>query len=327
LTIPETLLQRIHARVADTEPILGQLVATVRRKQPIALVTTMQQGGLRLHIARPVIEEVERKILEDPHMRDRYARHHITREPVLAFWRAEMLPLLRIVDVGEPDLEELKEVNERDRTDLPTAQLSAVLGPGSTWSANHHLTDPGLAQPYDENVLRLVIAIQNVCLVDVQIVTSTQRATLLTNLGIELVVAIGRLDTRGRWLVAAGALATLGAIAYTLRRNPSAKRALADGLQEIVASITAKLEGAYALQREWAEHLPPPLELETTRPERIVARILATAATPLTAEEIRAALATRTKPLTLEEITRELRGHAMFVVVDRRCWQLGRHHR
>jgi hypothetical protein len=72
---------------------------------------------------------------------------------------------------------------------------------------------------------------------------------------------------------------------------------------------------------------PPALEFQTTRPDRSVARMLATAAAPLTMEEIRDALATRITPLTLAEIRRELRGSAMFVVSERRYWQLGRHHR
>src|SRR5438128_2161368 len=48
LELPDDPLRRIHPRVADTNMILDQLVASTRKPKPIALMTTIHDGGLRL---------------------------------------------------------------------------------------------------------------------------------------------------------------------------------------------------------------------------------------------------------------------------------------
>jgi hypothetical protein len=328
LTLPDEPLRRIHARVADTQAILGQLVASVRRRpKPIALLTSLRSGGLRLHVARPVLREVERKILEDIDVRDYFERKQVTRDQVLACWTRELLPLVRVVNLGTPDPLESAQVAQTDATDVPTAHLAAVLGPGSTWSADHDLVDPGLAQPYDHDVLRVVIAIRNVCEIDVKIYTSSQAASLVANLGIELISAITRMNTRGKLIVGVGAAVVVAGCVYAARRYPERYHAALDALREIGATISREIEAGYALQRDWAEHVPLPLDLETPLPERLIARALAGASSPLASDEIRQALATRGKQLALGDIARELDADPMFVRVDRRLWQLGQHER
>ena len=316
----EDLPRRIHARVADTNTILDQLVASVRRPKTIALMSTIHDGGLRLHVVSTIPAEVEEKILDDRDMLRRYERHGITSDVVLARWQGELLPRLRIVDVGEPDLEELAAVAAADPDDLPTAALAAILGPGSTWSSDPDLTDPGLAEPY---VLELVIAIREVCVMDVRIVTTAERANLLIGLGTELARAVRRLDARGQ-IVAAGVVLTgLAAAAIVLRRNPELRRGLTEVLEQISQAVYKELADGYSRREAWADRVPGPLQLDTPRPERAIARALASAPAPRTSEEIEIFLRGSHPELHATAIARELRGYPMFVRAGRGLWQFG----
>jgi hypothetical protein len=320
LTLAGGGVQHIHARVADTNVLLDQLVASVRRAESIAFMSTIRDGALRVHVAAAVVGEVEEKIVDGPDMQARFQRCGITRAQVREEWNRALLPRLRVVDVGVVDRVELAAVTDID--DLPTAQLAAVLGPGSTWSRDSDLTGPGLAEPY---VLELVIAIREVCVVDVRLVAASQRAALLAEIGSQLVGALARLDPRRRLVAAAVALVAITAIAVAVHKKVELRHAFGDGLQRIGAAIVEELAEAYGLRSEWADRLPSPLTLLSARPERTLARVLAAAPTPLRPDEIGHLLATRGAPVAFADIGRCLEAHPMFVRANQDTWQFGRH--
>lgn len=322
LSLREDPVRRLHARVADTNAILNQLVASARKPKAIALMTTTRDGGLRLHIATPLLDEIPEKILEDRDMQRRHARFGISSDAVFQRWREQLCPRVRVVDVGEIDRAELAAITDED--DLATAQLAAILGPGSAWSSDPDLTDPGLAEPY---VLELVIAIREVCVIDVQVAAASKNVALVTSLGTELVRAIARLDSRGRYLVGGLALAALVGVSVATYRKPELRQSLIHALQRVADAITKEITEAYALREAWADRIPPALALDTPRPERAIARVLAVAPTPLATQEIREVLAARGHPIDSVRIARELRAHPMFVPVEGDLWQLGRHAR
>lgn len=306
---------RIHARVADTNVILNQIVASVRRAQHVALLAAVRDGGLRLHVAQTIPDEVERTIAE------RAKRQQQDPARAIALWRDELRSRIRVVDVGEPDRDELAAVVARDETDLPTAALAAILGPGSTWSADRDLIVPGLAEPY---VLELVIAIRDVCVVDARIYMTAQGAELLAALGTELVRAIARLDSRGRLVVGVVVIAGIAGAAILLRRNPQLRADMREGLQRISEGVLEELGRMHELRDAAEGKLPPPLDPSTDRPERAIARALATAPAPLTADEIRRSLQGQHASLSEAAIRRHLAAHAMFVSAGRGLWQFGR---
>jgi hypothetical protein len=216
---------------------------------------------------------------------------------------------------------ELAAVAERDEDDLPTAALAAILGPGSTWSADKDLIQPGLAEPY---VLELVIAIREVCVFEAKLVTTVQGAEIIAALGAELVRAIGRLDSRGRLVTGVFVIAAIGGAAILLRRNPQWCQPVRDVLERIGQAVLQEIGEGYERQLAAIDKVPPPLEFDTPRPERAIARILAAAPVPLTIDEIRRSLRAQHASMTEAAIGRHLVDHRMFVSAGRGLWQFGR---
>ena len=311
----DQLPRRIHARVADTNIILNQVVASVRRAEHVAMLVAIRDGGLRLHVAPTIPDEIEE------HMPKRAQRQGLSIEKARALWRDELAPRVRVVEVGEPDRLELAAVAERDEDDLPTAALAAILGPGSTWSGDKDLIEPGLAEPY---VLELVIAIREVCVFDAKIVATARGAEIIAALGTELVRAIGRLDTRDRLVTGVFVIAAIGGAAILLRRNPHWRQPAMDALERIGQAVLQEIGEGYERQQAAIGKVPPPLDLGTPRPERAIARVLAAAPVPLTVDEIRRSLRGQHATMTEATIGRHLGEHRMFVLAGRGLWQLGR---
>jgi len=311
----DELPRRIHARVADANVLLNEVVARVRMEKQVALLAAMKAGGLRVHVATTIPGEV------DEHLAERAARQGLDATKLTAIWLREVAPRLRVVDVGDPDVVELAEVAERDVSDLPTATLASILGPGSTWSNDRDLIDPGLAGPY---VLELVLAIRDVCVLDARIYTTARGAEVVGRLGTELVRALARLDTRTRLTVGALVIAALAAAMIVVWRKPELREDLIDALQRIYDAILDELSRSYALQQDAVPKLPPPLEMGTSRPERVVARVLAVAPAPLSSDEV-TMLVRRSHPtLDARVVRRTLGEHPMFVRAGRSFWQFGR---
>jgi hypothetical protein len=307
--------RRIHSRVADANVILNEIAAQVRLEKQVALLAAVRDGGLRLHVASAIPDEVE------THIAQRAARQGLNAARLEAIWRRDLAPRLRVVDVGEPDRLELAAVTARDETDLPTAALATILGPGSTWSSDRDLIDPGLAEPY---VLELVIAIRDVCLLDARVYTTARGAEIIAALGAELVRAIARLDARARLATGVLVLAALTAAMVIIWRKPQLREDLTEMLQRICAAVVEELARGYALQKEAIAKVPAPLEMDTDRPERAIARVLASAPAPLASDEITMLVRRFHVGLEASGVRRALNEHQMFVRAGRGYWQFGR---
>lgn len=307
-------LRRIHPRVADANRLLNEAASSVRLAKEIAWIAASRAGGLRVLVASTVPAEVEE------HLGFRARKARVDEQRMRVAWRERIAPLLRVVDPGVPDRTELAQVAERDPDDLSTGALAAILGPGSTWSADHDLLNPGLAEPY---VLELVIAIREASVLDVKLITGAKIATRVAAVGTELVRALARLDTRGRFVAGAFALSGIAAATYALRRNPDARDRIVIALQRVGAEVMRQLAADHALQIEWRDRVPVPLSLDTPRPERALARVLAAAPAPLSVEEIGQVLRGSPASANADGIRAQLRTHPMFLRNGRGQWQLG----
>lgn len=306
--------RRIQARVPDANRLLNEATASARLKKDIAWVTTLRAGGLRIFVAPHVPAEVEE------HLAFRAAKARLDEGLVRGPWRDQIAPRLRVVDPGQLDRVELAAVARRDEDDLPTGALAAILGPGSTWSADRHLLDPGLAEPY---LLELVIAIREVSALDIKLVTGAKLGNALVAIGTELGRAVARLDGRGKAVAGMLILGGIAAASVALRRNPEARRHVADALRRVSAEVMRQMAADQALQTQWIGRVPPPLSLNTPRLERAIARALAAAPAPLAADEIAQVLRGCAAGADLAAIRAELRSHPMFLRNGRGQWQLG----
>jgi|SRR5579884_1568923 len=125
---------KVHPVLGDTSSILAELIVASRRAAMSRLLLAMKVGVIRLFIAHHVWSEVPRKIA------------HISSEgrcdgaEASRIWWEHYVPLTRVIDASHlPPSRRARQLEERDRSDLPTLLVHDLLAPIVTLTSDPDL--------------------------------------------------------------------------------------------------------------------------------------------------------------------------------------------
>lgn len=150
---------RILPVVVDTNVLLNDLMQTVKRGHPTALVEAARLGSIRLFAAEHVADEMAERL---PTYATRRNRGDLLEE-LQATWDAAYWPLVHLVAVPH-DLQNdlVARVRSRDADDAPTAALACLLAPCLVFTDDDDLAAHGLIpNPDGVNWLARALAVRD----------------------------------------------------------------------------------------------------------------------------------------------------------------------
>lgn len=137
---------RVLPLALDTSALVN-LVAYVARRGRSGLLDATDMGLIRLYVGESIPVEVERNLAK------RAISTHRPASELVAAWRDQVRPRLRVMDTRGLKSDGLALIVERHDVDRPTATLSLVLGVRLTWSEDPDLVDLRYAENLRVDVL------------------------------------------------------------------------------------------------------------------------------------------------------------------------------
>jgi len=304
----------IQPVVLDTNIILRDMAYPVRTGRRTNLVHSALAGSFRLFVARHVIDEVEEKLSGFIHGRK------LDEQRAWEVWRADYLPLLRVVDVPDDIADErVAQVGSVDADDVPTARLTLLIAPCNAISGDNALIKAGLTSVAGQEYLDFVRHGKVAADGDQVLVGASMLGTLSLFALRETVKAI----VPPGWGLAAGFLLA-GAGLFAMQQGYVSRERLgraATQLEPFVTEAGAALEqytNARVSLAASAIHAEQPADLRGK-----IARYLAKAPHPCSGTKIAQAISNDTSRVTPKAVNAVLRGCSAFVEVRRYAWQLG----
>ena len=241
-------------------------------------------------------------------------------EDLRVCFEAEYLPGLRWVTVSEHEISDERVKLVRDDTDVPTAQLAALVAPCLVVSGDKHLRHPGIAP----------MAWRHAAGHGAEIVrASSEQEGAVLAVGLPTVAAVGAGIKLGRvarlpWWASASLMA--GGVSLLLR-SPERRAAVWQRLGPFVESMFEVLMSAAEREAAAARDLKPTMLQPVPHPtvKQQLATVLARAPEPLLVREIAEQVKRDFDDVpTLAEIRDTLVGSSEFTEPQRHRWQLGR---
>jgi hypothetical protein len=318
-------LGEIFVVVIDTSVITKDIIRTFRGGLPSPLFLALRTGLIRGFMAHHTWAEVPRVLAK------RASAENLDSAELEKLWWRSYIGVIRFVPTGDLPFGDpvlMRELAERDASDLPTLKLASLLAPVVVLAADRDLKDIGLAYERWQEVpeaVRRIVAGQG---------GTEFAARALFGAGYGAVVAVrGAARALQRPPVALTVLGILG-VAYLTRRwwYPPLKQRI-DGASPAVREAGGKIGRAvYGMFEQYFAALTVWSSAQCGRQGRTlthrVARILATSRTPMTRTEmtklLRDEVSRHGRRSVMTELGTILSRHQAFCEITRGRWQLGK---
>jgi len=333
-------LLAIYPLVVDTNILLSDVIASLRRRTPSRLLTLAHLGKLRIFAAAHVSDEVRM------HLPRMAWEHQLPPLDALQWWMVNYLPIIRFVDVPHLDLGDPRPGHIQDADDVPTAELVAILAPIISLSNDAHLVEPGMAR---RDWRFLVEQGQTVATKDIIFMGTVVTASMGGDLGLRAVRATIRPVRAVRSTVAIGAgvilLATLAlwlryrilACDETPDKHTSSPRStrLRTAFESAKATALVAILGLSSILDDAtaaANTLESGKVRDAARPEteraiaiRLLSHLLAAAPRSMTATDLVKVLtsSSHVRRTDISATLKLLNGEPAFVPIGASRWQLG----